>query len=155
MPSQDPVKKLIGKARIDRIWMVDPGTIRCLIHGPLPNKSNSKKIIFLHGHPRLMSGQDVVDFTTQFETMVWSNLRGLSPLPEDEKLYLKATVHQQNMQRDLDCELLPDLLQRFNIIKNDRAFWRKEYERRLDKENPRVEFEVGLWRLPGEKTLFD
>jgi hypothetical protein len=155
MPKQNPVPNQIVKARVDRLWMVDPGTIRGLVHGQLPNKSNSKRIIFFKGHPKLTSGQDVVDYTSRFELAVWANLSKLGQLPEDEKLYLKATVHQENMQRDLDCELLPDLLQRFNIIKNDRAFWRKEYERRLDRENPRVEFEVGLWRLPGDKTLFD
>jgi hypothetical protein len=147
-------KKTPG-ARADRLWMVGAGVIHGLIHGPLPNKSNAKRIGKIRGRWMLFQDETVRDYIEQFETAVWSSLGKIEPLPPDAKLYFKATVHQQNMLRDLDCELLPDLLQRFNLIANDRAIWRKEYERRLDKENPRVEFELGPWRLPGEVDLFD
>lgn len=146
--------KLVKKAGVDRLWMVGPGIVRGIIHGPLPNKSNAKKIGMRRGRPIMFQGPEVVGYRERFESAVWGSLRGLEQLPEDAKLYFKVTVHQENMVRDLDCELLPDLLQRFNVIKNDRAIWHKVYTRAIDKANPRAEFEIGVWTAPGEVDLF-
>jgi len=147
------------KAGADRLWMVDPGTIRGIMHGPLPNKSNSKKIVMVgkpgQKRPLIIKSDEARKYEVQFETACWSCLRELGRLPDGAKLYFRAVVFQQNLLRDLDCELLPDLLQKNNIIANDRAIWRKDYERRIDKENPRVEFEIGVWNDPAVRSLFD
>lgn len=131
----------------DRLWDAVDGrkAVYGIIHGPLSNKSNSRQLVNFGGRPMLIKSKDAREYESQFEAAVWRSTGNVSPLPPDTKLYLRATVYQENMRRDLDCELLPDLLQKFNIIKNDRQVWRKEYERRLDKLNPRVEFEVGVW----------
>lgn len=131
-------------SRGDRLWAVSPGVVRGVIHGALPNKSNAKRIGMMKGRPILFQDKTVTDYKARFEDAVWKSLRHLTPLPEDARLYFKAVVYQQNLLRDLDCELLPDLLQKFNVIKNDRAIWKKDYERRIDKENPRAEFEIGI-----------
>lgn len=55
---------------------------------------------------------------------------------------LKTVVYQDSMRRDLDVELLCDTLQGSHVIKNDRSLWAKHSWRRLDKENPRVEFQL-------------
>jgi hypothetical protein len=197
LPEAQPV------ARVDRLWMVDPGTIRGIVHGPLPNKSNSKQIVMI---PRKSEKADLVHLPYSQEYMeailtLADNLRGrllqfyerwcrafmdlqgkrplvikspearkyeqqfqdtceacaseLGRLPDGAKFYFRAVVFQQNLVRDLDCELLPDLLQKNNLIGNDRAIWRKEYERKIDKENPRVEFEIGVWQDPEVRSLFD
>jgi hypothetical protein len=145
---------LKAQPRVDRLWTVGPGVIRGIVHGALPNKSNSKKLVPIRGRMRIIQGDDVREYTARFEDACWRSCKAVEPLPEGAKLYLKAVVWQQNLQRDLDCELLPDLLQRFNLITNDRAFWKKDYLRRLDRENPRTEFELGIWSDPEEKTLF-
>ena len=141
-PSKDKV--LTSKPGVDRLWAVGPGIIRGVMHGPLENKSNSKVIVRIRGRWTMVQGPEVVKYSERFEFAVWGSLRNIHPLPDDAKLYFKATVYQENMLRDLDAELLPDLLQRNKIIKNDRAIWKKDYERKIDRENPRVEFEVGV-----------
>jgi len=60
--------------------------------------------------------------------------------PLDGAFVLTAVVYQENLRRDLDIELLADGLQRVGILKNDRAIWSKLATRRIDRENPRVEF---------------
>ena len=122
-----------------------PGIIRGVIHGPLPNKSNAKRIGRVRGRLMMFQDRDVTDYKEKFETAVWQSLNSIEPLPEKVKLYFKVVVYQENLRRDLDCELLPDLLQKFNIIKNDRQIYLKHYVRRIDKTNPRAEFEIGVW----------
>lgn len=129
---------------VDRLWAVGPGVIRGIIHGPLVNKSNAKKIGKIRGRWMIFQGQEVKDYIAKFEDAMWRSTGKISALPEEARLYFKATVYQENLRRDLDCELLPDLLQKFEVIKNDRAIWRKEYQRELDRDNPRVEFEIGV-----------
>ena len=133
-----------SKPGTDRLWSVGPGIIRGVIHGALVNKSNAKKIGKIRGRWMMFQGQEVKDYQQKFEDAMWNSTGKISQLPEDAKLYFKATVYQENLRRDLDCELLPDLLQKFSVIKNDRQIWRKEYQREIDKDCPRVEFEVGV-----------
>jgi hypothetical protein len=130
--------------REDRLWSVSPGVIRGVIHGALENKSNAKKVAFVRGRMMVYQDKSVKQYIQRFEGAVCQSLGDLDPLPEDAKLYFNATVYQENMRRDLDCELLPDLLQSAWLINNDRFIWVKHYERRIDRENPRVEFEIGV-----------
>lgn len=131
--------------RVDRLWAVGPGAIRGTVHGPLPNKSNSRQIVTIRGRAMVIKSKEAREYEGKFEDAIWNGLGKLvEPLDPGAKLYFKATVYQENLRRDLDVELLPDLLQKFNIIKNDRAIWRKEYQRELDKDRPRVEFEIGV-----------
>ncbi len=191
-------------ARVDRLWMVDPGTIRGVIYGPLPNKSNSKQIVMIPRkdidpatisvpevssavqsavelwpedlratfeeyvrevrrravevqakRPLVIKSKEARSYEGQFEEACLANAATLGRLPDGAKLYFRAVVFQKNLLRDLDCELLPDLLQKNNLIGNDRAIWRKEYTRELDKQNPRVEFEIGVLEAPIARDLFE
>lgn len=130
-------------ARVDRLWPVGPDVVAGVIHGQLPNKSNSREIVRVGGRFLLIRSKEARRYDRRFESAI-ERSSGLVQIDPEARLYFKATVHQENLRRDLDVELLPDLLQKFEIIKNDRAIWRKEYERRLDRENPRVEFEIGV-----------
>lgn len=133
---------------VGRLWMADSGTILGCIPGGLPNKSNSRKLVMFGKRPGLIKSEEAREYEAKFEDVVWRSLKGLAQLPPDAKLYFHATVWQQDLRRDLDCELLPDLLQKFNVIKNDRQIWRKEYTRKIDRDNPRVEFQIGVWADP-------
>lgn len=132
-------------AGVDRLWTVRPGVLAGVIHGPLPNKSNSRKIVTVRGRAMVIKSEEARKYEAQFEDACWRSTQTLSQLPDGEKLYFRVVVYQQDLRRDLDCELLPDLLQKFKIIGNDRAIWKKDYLRKLDKVAPRVEFEVGVW----------
>ena len=115
-----------------------------MIHGALENKSNAKKIAFVHGRSMIYQDKAVKKYIQKFEEAVCQSLGVIEPLQDSARLYFNATVYQENMRRDLDCELLPDLLQNAGLINNDRLIWVKHYERKIDKENPRVEFEIGV-----------
>lgn len=75
---------------------------------------------------------------------------GIAPLDPTsgkaaEQLYIYCRVYQDSMRRDLDCELLPDALQKAGVIVQDRHIWEKSYLRAgIDPDNPRVEFEIGV-----------
>ena len=50
------------------------------------------------------------------------------------RLRLTVYAYYPNMRRDLDCEIIPDLLQLYGVIKNDRHIWEKHYYREMTKE---------------------
>lgn len=155
-------------ARTDRLWLVRPGAIAGIIHGQLPNKSNSKQIVMVgpRGNKRAMviKSPEARAYGDQFEEACWRSARYLSPIDPESQLYFKALVYVDNMRRDLDVELLPDLIQKSGIIKNDKAMWDKHYRRAIDNLNPRVEFLVAVWTEemkavpfwePGEREKHD
>lgn len=144
MTESDPVQKQQAPG-VSRLWAAGPGIIRGIVYGVLGNKSNSRRLVMIRGRMVPIKEKAAIEYEAKFEEAVWRGLGKLAePLDEDAKLYFKATVYYPDMRRDLDAELLPDLLQKFNLIKNDRAIWRKEYQRELDKDRPRVEFEIGV-----------
>ena len=126
-----------------------PGEIRGVIHGGLPNKSNSRRLVPIRGRMRSIKAEDALSFLIRF---AWAAKAGYQCALKGEQLLhmlrpametrwsLTATVFQANVRRDLDIELLCDALQKSGVIPNDRAIWEKHAWRKIDKENPRVEF---------------
>ena len=133
-------------SRLDIMWWEPSGGfIEGLVHGPLPSKANSRKIVtFGKGagaRPALIKSNEARKFEAHFQVVALASR--LKAVPLDGKLWLEVVVYQENMRRDLECELLKDCLQRSGVVKNDRSFWRVGQERRIDKANPRVEFRLG------------
>lgn len=143
MSSPDLFTKTV--ARTDRLWLVRPGAIAGIMHGPLPNKSNSRQLVHFGGQARLIKSKEARAYEDQFEEAVWRSTKYLEQIDPTREIKFKAMVYQESMRRDLDAELLPDLLQKFEVIKNDRAMWEKHYRRGLDPLNPRVEFLACIW----------
>jgi len=125
-----------------------PGEIRGVIHGPLPNKSNSRKIVHVRGRMLVIKEQAALDFLEAFDAAAQAGqapkfLSGMDAVKWGGIRYsLTATVYQANLRRDLDIELLCDALQKSGVIANDRAIWEKHSRREIDRENPRTEFVV-------------
>jgi Holliday junction resolvase RusA-like endonuclease len=140
--------------RLDQVHVAahNGSAIQGLIHGPLPGKSNQRRIIrgkargIKRYRPMIsIKSQDALDWTERFTATAWDlrAKRGFEPLAG--RLYLTVEVYPENMRRDLDIELLCDALQRSGIIKNDRDIWQKSASRKdVDKVNPRVWFELGV-----------
>lgn len=141
----------------DRLWVVGEDRIAGVIYGDMPNKSNSRQIVHVKGRPLVIKSGKARKLSQRFMDIVaWSQLPpGSIPLKgatnaKDLKdgvptLYLHAHVYG-DFRRDLDVELLPDLLQKSNVIMNDRAVRFKKYAWTYEPETPRVEFEVGVER---------
>lgn len=139
----------------DRLWVQPGGSIAGYVWGDLPNKSNQRKIGRVRGRPIIMKSKEALEIEERFKTIVSaSDLGPAAPLvgatsQDDVKrgipfLFLDVTVYGKSFARDLDCELLPDLLQKNGVINNDRAIRRKAYRWVHDPKSPRVEFEVGV-----------
>jgi len=125
------------------------------IHGVLPNKSNSRKIVqvkTMHGMlTRVIKEKGADEFVDKVYVAAAEWRMRNKPL--DGKLEAIVVVHQADLRRDLDAELLYDALQKAGVVKNDRAFWHKNIWREVDRDNPRVHFEI--WeRQEGDEQLF-
>ncbi len=134
-PMKDLEPGLFGDMRL---------AIEGCVLGSLPNKSNSRQIVMPRGstRPLVIKSPEARAWEKRFNALALGS-RPKTPLAGPFKLL--AVVYYPDRRRDLDCELLCDALQRSGLIENDRAIERKEYERRIDHDFPRVEFEVTPW----------
>jgi len=110
-----------------------------VIHGVLASKSNSRKIVRFGGHMRIIKEQAALDFLQRFECAA-ATVR--LPGPMEGPFTIEVKVYQPDLRRDLDIELLCDALQKYGLIKNDRAIWQKFSRRLIDSAKPRVTFRV-------------
>ena len=115
-------------------------SIEGTIHGALPNKSNARRIVRCRGRMLVIKAKDALEFEDRFRVAVLAS--DLVCIPFAGKLSLTVDVYQENLRRDLDCELLCDVLQKTGVIENDRAIWAKHYQRFIDKQNPRTQFRL-------------
>ena len=109
------------------------------IHGKIPSKSNSYKIITIGGHSSLGKTKAIKDYEQSF--FLQCPLRNKKI---DKYFKLTVDVYYQNMLPDLDnCfKVLLDCLQQCKAIKNDRYCVEIHGRKLIDKENPRIEFTI-------------
>lgn len=111
-----------------------------VIHGKTPSKSNCYKVITINGHgslgktPVLKKYED--DFYIQCNHYRNANIEGYFELHID--------VYYPNQHSDLDnaMKIVLDCLQRVKAIKNDNRCVKIVAAKYLDKNNPRIEFEI-------------
>lgn len=111
-----------------------------VIYGLCPSKSNSYKIITVHGHgslaktPALRKYEN--DFFIQCNQYRNKNIEGYFELYVD--------VFYPNQRSDLDnaLKVIFDCLQKCKAIANDNKAVKIVAQKFLDKEKPRVEFEI-------------
>lgn len=110
-----------------------------IIRGKIPSKSNCYKIVTLHGHGSLAKQKVLKEYEKSFFMQCGlrnANIQGF--------FKLKADVYHENMRPDLDnaFKILLDCLQSCKTIQNDRQCVEIIARKLIDKENPRVEFEL-------------
>ena len=108
-----------------------------VIHGVVPSKSNSYKIITIGGHASLAKTSAMKEFEKRFYLQCGYRNRNIQGFFE-----LYADVYFQSNQPDLDNSLkgLLDCLQSCKAIKNDRNCVKIVANKYIDKHNPRIEF---------------
>jgi len=113
-----------------------------IIYGNLPRKSNSRRVVKHHRTKKIMviKSENALNYSKSFVLQMLQYKYDLIISP----VILTATIFYQSKRSDLSEELLMDLLQECKLIKNDRQIWEKHIYKKIDKENPRVEFEVTL-----------
>lgn len=110
------------------------------IAGTIPSKSNQYRIVTINGHGTLAKTVGLKEYERSFYMQVgqYRNL-GITGYFE-----LHARVYYPSMSHDLDNSLkcLLDCLQMTGTVKNDNKCVRIIAEKYIDKNNPRIEFEI-------------
>lgn len=110
-----------------------------IIYGLPPSKSNSYRIITIHGHGSLAK----TAATKKYEESFFMQC-GLRNTNIDKRFKLTIDVYFSSDRPDLDnsCKVVLDMLQSCKAIKNDRLCSEIHARKLIDKENPRIEFEI-------------
>ena len=112
---------------------------RQIIHGQPPSKSNCYRVITIRGHGSLGKTTALKAYEESF--FMQCSLRRLMI---SKRFKITADVYFKSDQPDLDnaFKVILDCLQSCKAIKNDRLCAEIHARKLIDKENPRVEFEI-------------
>ncbi len=109
------------------------------IHGQVPSKSNCYRVITIRGHGSLGKTTALKSYEERF--FMQCSLRGANI---SKRFKINADVYFKSDQPDLDnaFKVILDCLQMCKAIKNDRLCAEIHARKLIDKENPRIEFEI-------------
>lgn len=109
------------------------------ILGQVPSKSNGYKI----GNNRLYKSKELKEYEHYF-LLAMLAYRYLFVEPIKDKFSIEIHVYFQSNRSDLDnaAKIILDCLQTSGVIENDRLCHRLLMYKFIDKENPRIEFEI-------------
>jgi Holliday junction resolvase RusA-like endonuclease len=110
------------------------------IAGVVPSKSNSYRVITLHGHGSLCKTEALRKYESSFYIQCAKYRNKLIA----GYFELHMAVYYPNRRSDLDGSLkvVLDCLQKSKAIKNDNRCCKIVVEKYLDKANPRIEFKL-------------
>jgi len=106
------------------------------ILGQVPSKSNGYKI----GNNRLYKSSMLKEYENSFGFQIKKHLK--EPFIEPFRIWIE--VYFQSNRSDLDnaAKVILDCLQTSGMIANDRLCSILVMKKHIDKENPRIEFEI-------------
>lgn len=109
------------------------------ILGQVPSKSNGYKI----ANNRLYKSKELIEYENKFKWLL-ALAKGKPSEPIKDKFAIEIFVYFQSNRSDLDnsAKIILDCLQNCNVIENDRLCHRLLMYKFIDKENPRIEFEI-------------
>ena len=109
------------------------------ILGQVPSKSNGYKI----GNNRLYKSKELISYENRFKWLL-ALAKGKPSEPIKDKFSIEIFVYFQSKRSDLDnsAKIILDCLQNCNVIENDRLCHRLVMHKFIDKDNPRIEFEI-------------
>jgi len=112
---------------------------RQTIYGQPPSKSNSYRITTMCGHGSLAKTQATKKYEESF--FMQCSIRNANI---DKRFKLTIDVYFSSDRPDLDnsCKVVLDCLQSCKAIKNDRFCAEIHARKLIDKERPRIEFEI-------------
>ena len=116
------------------------------ITGEPASKSNSRRIVKIHGNTRIIKSKKALEYRDNF-------LAQVSPpeVPIEGDVELEVVVWYKTRRPDLDISLIMDLLQEGLVIVNDRQIKVIKAYHQLDKFNPRSA--IGLRQVSKDLTL--
>ncbi len=114
------------------------GSLKQVIFGKCPSKSNSYKIIKIGGHCSLAKSKVLTEYERSFyaQCNLYRN-RNIESFFE-----IEIDVFYDSMSPDLDnsMKVVMDCLQYVKAIKNDNKCMKITARKFVDKKNPRIEF---------------
>lgn len=121
------------------------------IRGQIPSKSNCYKVVSINGHASLAKQNVLKEYEKSFYLQCPERERKLKGY-----FSLRVKVFYRSNLPDLDnaLKILLDCLQMTKTIDNDRYCTKIVAEKFVDKENPRIEYEI-VPEGSAEGTLFD
>lgn len=112
------------------------------IPGQLPSLKNRRRIVGARrGRPMLIKSAEAMAYEQMFLSAVPPKMR----INYSGPVSVKVRVWYQSRRSDLSTELLFDLLQKAQIIQNDRQIHHVESWKGLDRDSPRVHLTVYKW----------
>lgn len=110
-----------------------------IIQGQVPSKSNGYKI----GNNKLYKSKELIAYESKFKWLLALS-KGKPIEPIKHKFAIEIFVYFQSNRSDLDnsAKIILDCLQNCNVIENDRLCHRLTMHKFIDKDNPRIEFEI-------------
>jgi hypothetical protein len=116
------------------------------ISGDLPPKANSRKIARHGSLLRVIKSREALAWAKRFRALAQATLLNYRFKPvegtKDNQFELHVSVTYSSWRRDVEIELLKDVIQDAGIINNDRWITRLVVDRTVDRRTPRTE-----WRL--------
>jgi len=117
--------------------------VSLIINGHLPSLKNQVKLARSRksGKPYTYKSKELEEYEKNFFLQVPAKARIKYPGP----VSLKVRVWYRSKKSDLNIEYLKDLLQKTEIILNDRQIMHEENWKGCSQENPRVVFSLYPW----------
>ena len=114
-------------------------TDKQIIRGKVPSKSNSYKIISIHGHSSLAKQKSLKQYEESFFMQC-----GIRDAMITDMFKMHLNVYYENLRPDIDNSLkvIMDCLQQCKAIKNDRQCVEVHVRKLVDKQDPRIEFVI-------------
>ena len=107
------------------------------IEGEPASKANSRRLVSIGGKPRVIKSEKALSYSRRFAAQV----KKPSELIEQD-IEVTVTIWYKTRRPDLDPSLIFDLLQKAEVIKNDRQIKVIHAYHKLDKENPRSHIQI-------------
>ena len=110
------------------------------IHGNCPSKSNCYKVINLNGHASLSKTKALKEYEEKF--YIQCNKYRNAEITGYFELHVRVFYPSERSDLDNSLKIILDCLQRVKAIRNDNKCVKIVAEKYLDKERPRIEFEI-------------
>lgn len=134
-----PVKKQSQQKEIFPL-VLRPNIGAQIVLGNVPSKSNCYKIITINGHPSLGKTSDLKKYEEMFFIQCHkyrnANIEGYF------EFHMKVFYQSQRSDLDNSLKVVLDCLQKIKAIKNDNRCVKLVIDKFLDKDLPRIEFEI-------------
>lgn len=110
------------------------------IHGKCPSKSNCYKIVTINGHASLSKTKALREYEDKF--YIQCNHYRNANITGYVEFYIDVFYPSERSDLDNSLKVVLDCLQKCGAIKNDNKVVKIIARKFLDKNNPRIEFEI-------------